>query len=155
MYVPVMKNRTVEVGVLQRLSAMHVFDKNVTPLVELIQEKTRSNNKNTFIQDLCDILANAPGMNMMVDFYKSTKLRNTTDAVREYVTMSVRLADFAVMEISPLSQYHERVIPVISYLSESFSLERITFEAARFRRLFPRLAFRVKVQEFEHVFSLL
>lgn len=53
MYVPVMKNRTVEISVLQQLGAMHVFDGDVIPLVELIQERTRSNNKNTFIQDLC------------------------------------------------------------------------------------------------------
>ena len=49
MYVPVMKNRTVEVGVLQKLSTMHVFDGSIIPLVELIQEKTRSNNKHFFI----------------------------------------------------------------------------------------------------------
>lgn len=153
MYVPVMKNRTVEVGVLQKLSAMHVFDGSIIPLVELIQEKTRSNNNNSFIQDLCDILSAAPDMHMMVDFYKSTKLRNTTDAIREYVTMSVRLPDFSVNELLPLSPYRDRVVPVVSYLSESISLDRIRFEAAQFRNTFPRLAFRVKVQEFEHVFS--
>lgn len=153
MYIPVMKNRTVEVGVLQQLSAMHVFDGNIIPLVELIQEKTRSNNKNTFIQDLCEILADAPDMHLMVDFYKSTKLRNTTDAIREYVTMSVRLPDFCVNELIPLAQYRDRVVPVVSYLSESISLDRINFEATQFRNTFPRLAFRVKVQEFEHVFS--
>ena len=68
MYVPVMKNRTVEVSVLQQLSAMHIFDGNIIPLIELIQEKTRSNNKNTFIQDLCSILEEAPDMHVMVDF---------------------------------------------------------------------------------------
>lgn len=153
MYVPVMKNRTVEVGVLQQLSTMHVFDGNIIPLVELIQEKTRSNNKNTFIHDLCDILADAPDMQVMVDFYKSTKLRNTTDAIREYVTMAVRLPNFSVDELIPLSLYRDRVIPVVSYLSESVSLDRIKFEASQFRNTFSRLAFRVKVQDFEHVFS--
>ena len=153
MYVPVMKNRTVEVGVLQQLSAIHVFDSNIIPLVELIQEKTRSNNKNTFIQDLCDILADAPDMQVMVDFYKSTKLRNTTDAIREYVTMAVRLPNFSIDELIPLSLYCDRVIPVVSYLSESISLDRIRFEASQLRNTFSRLAFRVKVQDFEHVFS--
>lgn len=153
MYVPVMKNRTVEVSVLQQLSSMHVFDGNIVPLVELIQDKTRSNNKNTFIQDLCDILTNAPDMHMMIDFYKSTKLRNTTDAIREYVTMAVRLPDFGINEISPLSLFRDRVIPVVSYLSEGVSLDRIRFEATQFRETFPRIAFRVKVQEFAHVFS--
>ena len=49
MYVPVMKNRTVEVGVLQQLSAIGVFDDNVIPLIELVQKKTRNNNKNNEI----------------------------------------------------------------------------------------------------------
>lgn len=153
MYVPVMKNRTVEVSVLQQLSAIHVFDSNIIPLVELIQGKTRSNNKKTFIQDLCHILENAPDMRILVDFYKSTKLRNTTDAIREYVTMSVRLPDFGINELVPLSIYNDRVVPVVSYLSENVSLERIEFETAQLRTTFPRIAFRVKVQEFEHVFS--
>ena len=60
MYVPVMKNRTVEVGVLQQLSAIGVFDDNVIPLIELVQKKTRNNNKNTFIQDLTKILSDGP-----------------------------------------------------------------------------------------------
>ena len=87
MYVPVMKNRTVEVGVLQQLSAIGVFDDNVIPLIELVQKKTRNNNKNTFIQDLTKILSDAQNMRIMVDFYKSTKLRTTTDAIREYITV--------------------------------------------------------------------
>lgn len=153
MYVPVMKNRTVEVSVLQQLSAMHAFDNSVFPLVELIQEKIRSNNKNTFIQDLCILLENAPKMHLMVDFYKSTNLRNTTDAIREYVTMSVRRPDFCLNELTPLTPYRERVVPVISYLSENISLNRIEFEALQFRNFFSSIAFRVKVQEFEHVFS--
>lgn len=153
MYVPVMKNRTVEISVLQHLSLMHVFDDNIFPLIELIQEKTRSNNKNTFLQDLCKILEEAPDMHVMVDFYKSTKLRSTTDAIREYVTMSVRTPDFAINEVAALVPYSDRVVPVISYLSESISLERIKNEANELRKMFPRLAFRVKVQEFDLVFS--
>ena len=153
MYVPVMKNRTVEISVLQHLSLIHVFDDNIFPLIELIQERTRSNNKNTFLQDLCKILEEAPSMHVMVDFYKSTKLRSTTDAIREYVTMAIRTPDFGIKELSVLVPYSSRVVPVISYLSESISLERIKNEAIEIRKMFPRLAFRVKVQEFDLVFS--
>lgn len=153
MYIPVMKNRTVEVSVLQQLSTMHVFSQNIIPLVELIQGKTRSNNKNTFIQDLTNILESATDMHVMVDFYKSTKLRTTTDAIREYVTMSVRIPEFSVSELTPLIPYADRVIPVVSYLSENISLDRIASEANQLRNNFSRIAFRVKVQEFEHVFS--
>lgn len=153
MYIPVMKNRTVEVSVLQQLSLMHVFDENVLPLVELIQEKTRSNNKNTFVQDLCKILDEAPDMRVMVDFYKSTKLRSTTDSIREYVTLSLRQPDFCLRELEPLHFFSNRVIPVISYLPENISYERIKYEATALRETFPNVAFRLKAQEFEQVFS--
>lgn len=153
MYIPVMKNRLVEVNVLKQLSAIHVFDDELIPLVELIQEKTRSNNKNTFIQDLSNILYSAPKMHIMLDFYKSTKLRNTTDAIREYVTKSVRLSDYSFNQLLPLAEYRDRIIPVVSYLSESISLERIQEETTQFRSIYSSIAFRVRVQEFEHVFS--
>ena len=153
MYVPILKNRTVEISVLQQLGMMNVFDNNVIPLIELIQKKTRSNNKNTFIQDLCLLLDKCPKMHTMVDFYKSTNLRRTTDPIREYVTMTVRIPGFCADELIPLISYRERVIPVVSYLSESISLERIENEATLFRANFPHIAFRIKVQEFEHVFS--
>ena len=153
MYVPVMKNRTVEVSVLQQLSLLHVFDGDVIPLIELIQERTRSNNKNTFIQDLCKILDEAPNMRVMVDFYKTTKLRNTTDTIREYVTLSVRQPDFCLSEMAALQTHSQRVIPVVSYLSENISPERIQYESNSLRKSFPNIAYRVKVQEFESVFS--
>lgn len=153
MYVPVMKNRTVEISVLQQLSYMHVFDSNIFPLIELIQEKTRSNNKNTFLQDLCNILEEAPGMHVMVDFYKSTKLRSTTDAIREYITMAIRTPEFSIDKLSALVPYNNRVVPVVSYLSENISLVRIKNEAIEIRKMFPRLAFRVRAQEFDLVFS--
>ena len=56
MYVPVMKNRTVEVSVLRQLSMMGVFDNTVIPMIELVQERTRSNMKNSFLTELADIL---------------------------------------------------------------------------------------------------
>ena len=153
MYVPIMKNRTVEVSVLQELSELHVFGNRVIPLVEIIQEKTRSNNKNTFLQDLCAILSRESSMKIMVDFYKSTKLRNTTDAIREYVTMTVRYPDFSLNQLLQLQTYREQVIPVISYLPEGSSLERISYETAHLRDMFPHLAFRIKMAEFDAVFS--
>lgn len=153
MYVPIMKNRTVEVGVLQKLSELHVFDNNITPLIEVIQEKTRSNNKNTFLQDLLSILQDSPSMKVMIDFYKTTKLRNTTDSIREYVTMAVRNPNFSSSQLTPLQDCGDRVIPVVSYLPDGVILERITYEETKLRQLFPHLAFRIRMQEFDMVFS--
>ena len=153
MYVPIMKNRSVEVSVLQILSELNVFDDNIIPLIEVIQEKTRSNNKSTFLQDLQELLNDCPAMSVMVDFYKSTKLRYTTDTIREYVTMSVRDRDFPIKQISQLIQCRDQVIPVISYLPDNSSLERISYEHDQLRTMFSRIAFRIRIQEFNSVFT--
>lgn len=153
MYVPIMKNRTVEVSVLQQLCELNVFGENIIPLIEIIQEKTRSNNKTTFIQDLTSILDDYPNTRIMVDFLKSTKLRSTTDAIREYITKSTRHPDFCLGELTPLFPYNDQVIPVISYLTENADLSRMSQEEQNLRKVFPQIAFRIKVQEFDRVFS--
>lgn len=154
MYVPILKNRTVEMSVLSQLAEIGVFNNTtVLPLIELIQEKTRSNNKNTILDDLAELLNTNSEMSLMIDFLKSTKLNNTTDAVRNYVTLSTRQVDFCIEETLKLSSFSKRVIPVISYLSENVSLSRITYEVNEYRKVFPKLAFRIKTQDFEHIFS--
>ena len=154
MYVPVLKNRTVEMSVLSQLAGMGVFDNtNILPLVELIQEKTRTNNKNTIIDDLSELLVDNPQMSIMIDFLKSAKLNNTTDSIRNYVTQSTRQVEFCIEEMLKFKPLSARIIPVISYLSDNVSLERIVYEATEYRKSFPRIAFRIKTQEFEHIFS--
>lgn len=154
MYVPILKNRTIEMSVLSQLAEIGVFNStSVLPLVELIQEKTRSNNKNTILDDLAELLNINSSMTLMIDFLKSTKLNSTTDAVRNYVTLSTRQVDFCIEEMYKLSSFSQRVIPVISYLSENPSLNRITYEVSEYRKTFPRVAFRIKTQDFENIFS--
>ena len=154
MYVPVLKNRTVEMSVLTQLASIGVFDNaNILPLVEIIQEKTRTNNKNTIIDDLSELLKETPRMSIMIDFLKSTKLNNTTDAIRNYVTQSTRQAEFCIEEMRKLKDHSERIIPVISYLTENVSLDRITHEATEYRETFSKIAFRIKTQDFENIFS--
>lgn len=154
MYVPILKNRTVEMSVLSQLAKIGVFNNTtIFPLVELIQQKTRSNNKNTFLEDLAELLDENPKMSLMIDLFKSTKLNRTTDAVRSYVTMSTRQVDFCIQEIYKLSSFSERVIPVVSYLGETVSLSRITYEVNEYRKKFPQIAFRIVTQDFENVFS--
>jgi hypothetical protein len=141
-------------SVLSQLTEMGVFNNTtVFPLIELIQEKTRSNNKNTILDDLAKLLEANPEMSLMVDFLKSTKLNGTTDAVRNYVTLSTRQVDFCIGETLKLRPFSERVIPVISYLSDNVSLSRISYEVNEYRKVFPKIAFRVKTQDFEHIFS--
>ena len=112
MYIPVLKNRTVEVSVLQQLSQIGVFDHSIITLVELIQERTRSNMKNTFFDELISIMEAAPKMQVMLDFYKFTRLQKTSDAISAYITRTVRQPDFIQRELYKIVQFHYRVIPV-------------------------------------------
>lgn len=155
MYVPVMKNRTVEVNVLNKLAEMHVFTENIIPLVEIIQERTRSNNKKAFLDELSELLNNHPEMMVMIDFYKSTKLRNTTDSIREYVTKATRYPEFVLDQLSLLNYCADQIIPIVSYLPEAINWERIENEIIEFRKRFARIGFRIKAQEFEKVYSFI
>lgn len=58
MYVPVMKNRTVEMNVLTQLASLGVFNntKKVFPLIELIQEKIRTNTNTLYMDFLIKLL---------------------------------------------------------------------------------------------------
>lgn len=161
MYVPIMKNRTVEVSVLQKLSVLGIFDSAVIPLIELVQERTRSNMKSSFIDELIMILEGSPNMSVMLDFYKSSKLRNTSDAIREYVTRIIRQPEFCHQEISTLERFSNRIIPVVSYMSEDLSITRILKDISFFQSKFERISFRFKPQEFDsilakycHIFAL-
>lgn len=155
MYIPVMKNRTVEVSVLNNLAGLHVFNENIIPLVEIIQEKTRSNNIKVFLEELSELISNHPEMMVMVDFYKSTKLRSTTDAIREYITKNTRSPEFVMDQLSLLENCAEQIIPIISYLPEAINWERIESEIVEFRKNFGKIGFRIKAQEFEKVFSFI
>ena len=144
----------MEMSVLSQLATLDVFnDFSILPLVELIQERTRSNNKNTILDDLAELLNSNSEMSLMIDFFKSTKLSRTTDAIRNYVTLSTRQMDFCINEMFKLNSFYQRVIPVISYLNENPSLQRITYEVGKYREKFPRIAFRVKTQDFDRIFS--
>jgi len=155
MYVPVMKNRTVEVSVLQQLSAMGVFDNNVIPMIELVQAKTRSNVKSFFMEELISILESAPNMTVMIDFYKSSKLRNTSEAIREYITRIIRQPEFCYEELYAVERFSDRVVPVVSYMPEDVSISRILADTTYFQNKFNRIAFRLKPQEFEPIFDKL
>lgn len=153
MYIPVMKNRTVEVNVLQQLSSMGVFDNSIIPMIELVQERTRSNMKNSFLDELVTVLEQAPNMSVMLDFYKSSKLRNTSEAIREYITRIIRQPEFCYEELATVERFSDRVIPVISYMLEDMSMPRIFEDMTHFQEKFRQIAVRLKPQEFDSVFT--
>lgn len=157
MYVPVMKNRTVEMNVLTQLASLGVFNntKKVFPLIELIQEKIRTNTNTLYMDFLIKLLKENSDMSVMIDFYKSTKLNSTTDTIREYVTKSTRRAEFCISEMNKFNEFSERVVPVISYLADITPPKQIEADEKKLRTTFPIIAFRVKAQDFDNLFPII
>ncbi len=154
MYIPIMKNRTVEVSVLTQLSELNVFGSNIIPMVEIVQEKTRSNAKTTFLQDLSDLLEKNPNMRVMVDFFKSTKLRNTSDSIREYISKIVRQPNFIITELLQIKpNVRKQIIPVVSYMSDDYSIPNLLKETEILRQYFSCIAFRFKPYDFNEIFK--
>ena len=54
---PILKNRTIELSVLKELIEVKLCN-NIFPMLEIIQEKTRSNSKTTYIEELKELLEN-------------------------------------------------------------------------------------------------
>lgn len=150
-----MKNRTIEVSVLKILSNISVFDNNIVPMIEIIQEKTRSNMKKDFFEELEEILVQSGNYKIIVDIYKSTKLRSTTESIREYLTKVNRQEHFGVNELLRLKHLNNRVIPAISYLPDSYNITQLINDINTLRHNYPHLAFRFKAQEFDSVFDKL
>lgn len=150
-----MKNRTIEVSVLKTLSNINVFDDNIIPIIEVIQEKTRSNMKKNFFEELEESLAQTENFKIIVDIYKSTKLRSTTDSIREYLTKVNRQENFGINELLKLKHLNKRIIPTISYLPDSYNIIRLSKDTTTLRDNYPHLAFRFKAQEFDSVFNKL
>ena len=45
LYIPILKNRTVEMNVLEEFTKKKLWGPYIIPLIELVQEKTKTNAK--------------------------------------------------------------------------------------------------------------
>lgn len=153
MYIPVLKNRSIEVSAIKILAEMNVFDNNIIPLIEIIQEKTRGNMKDSFLEELCKIIYNSPNSKFILDFYKSSKIRNTNQSVKDYLNKVNRQPDFYINELLKLSNYSNNIIPTISFETELFNKELIFNHVNLLRNTFNSLAFRIHPNDFDNIFD--
>lgn len=50
LYIPILKNRTVEMNIFEEFTKKKLWGPYIIPLIELVQEKTKTNAKNTSLQ---------------------------------------------------------------------------------------------------------
>lgn len=153
MYIPIMKNRSVEVSVLRQLSEKNIFGENIIPLIEVIQERTRSNMKNTFFEELTQMMISSSKMRVMIDFYKTAKLRSTSESIREYITRVNRQPDFYLSELDKMTKFKNRVIPVISYIQDNVTIDRLRKDIDYLHKNYYSIAYRIKTQDFDFIFD--
>ncbi|MTI47970.1 MAG: hypothetical protein FH761_09020 [Firmicutes bacterium] len=153
MYTPVIKNRTIEMKVLKDLYDMPLSEKTV-PLVEIVQEKTRSNSKTNFIDDLTEIFSPLERKrNFLVDIIKTNIPKNTLTPIRDFLTKVNRKKDYS-LELLKKFNHLQNVIPVISYNPQIFVDNNIIEEERELREYYDRLAFRINSNTFDDAFEL-
>ncbi|PLX68147.1 MAG: hypothetical protein C0603_08545 [Denitrovibrio sp.] len=112
MYIPVIKNRTIEMGVLKEFLELELCDK-VIPMVEIIQEKTRSNSKNNYIDDLKSLFLENE-RKFLLNFPQITPKRSNADPVKEFLTGIGRDNDLIFKNFVTCEEMRG-MIPVISF----------------------------------------
>lgn len=141
MYVPILKNRTIEMSVIRTLVAQGLHESTI-PLFEIIQEKSRSNTKKTYIDELKEIFSNNES-SFFLDFPKLDITASTSKSVQEFVVKVNRQRSF-VAEQFKLCKGINGIIPVVSFRKKDVvPLGKIAAEIAALRPEFERIALRL------------
>lgn len=112
MYIPVLKNRTIEMSVISDLLEVRI-SKETLPLFEVIQEKTRSNSNKTYIDDLNELFTRY-SHNFFLDIPKFNLNSSTSEPVHAFQTSVNRQENFVYQQMLHCQKI-PGVIPVISY----------------------------------------
>ena len=149
---PVLKNRTDEINVLKNLYQIPI-SKKILPMIEIIQDKIKTNSTNDFIDDL-NVILNRQKVDhpFLIDLIKTNIPNNTTPVVRDFLTRANRIPGFYLGYLNRLKEI-KNAIPVISYNPNSFDIENLKEDTKSLRKSFTRLGFRVTSNTFSHVFK--
>ncbi len=125
MYIPVMKNRTIEMSVLKDLINVGLSN-NTIPMIEIIQERSRSNLNKDYIQEIQEIFENGKNK-FLLDIPKINITGSTAEPVQKFMTRVNRQRNFCFDQIKmcinipgiiPVLSYNNREIPSLDVLFE-------------------------------------
>lgn len=147
-YIPILRNRQVEFKAIEDvLSVDNRFCNCVLPLFEIIQERLRSNSKKVFIDDIAGLLTRLPSVTVFVDIVKETPRSSMAPAVTDFLIRTSRHPEYVQAQFELLPNHKERIIPVVSINERMPDVDRYANDAEYLSRIFPRIAFRIPVQQ--------
>lgn len=129
------------------------ISKKVIPMVEVIQERVKSNSNKDFIEELSVIFNRKKTSNpFLVDIVKTNIPNNIMPAVRDFLTKVNRKRGFYIDILKRLKTI-KNAIPVVSYNPNSLDIEDLIDDTANLRDDFEKLAFRLTSTTFSAVFE--
>jgi len=149
MYIPIFKNRTIEISVAKELIKAGISNKTI-PMFEIVQEKSRSNSDKLFCDDLSEIFSDTKHP-FFVDISKNIASSSTSAPIKEFLAQVIRNKDFVISHLANCSKI-EGFVPVLSYNSKEiindFSLNK---DISLYKLLFGRIALRITPMQFNNI----
>ncbi len=141
MYVPIMKNRTIEMSVIKELINIGIST-NTLPMIEIIQEKSRSNSHKNYIEEIGEIFEKADNK-FFLDIPKINITSSTAEPIQIFMTRVNRQRNFFIEQLIKCKDI-SGIIPVISYNNREIPNIKIIFDdISELRNYFSSIALRL------------
>ena len=145
---PTFRARQQEIIVLKSFN----FSPNMYPMIEIIKEKDRTNNKLTAREIYDDLIATVKAEKIF--HYLPTYIKDAAGMQAEVLTFNRTVLsniENRIAFFNSLDNSHNKIIPVVSTLQlKTGQLNTLTEQANRLRQIFPIIAIRT----FTNTFSL-
>jgi len=151
MYVPILKNRPVEVGVLKDLFSVPLSN-NTIPMIEVIQKKVQTNSKYDFFE-IIDQVTNRECCDnkYFVDIVKRNAPSRVIEPVRTFLTSVTRDPDY-YLKILKNIEHKNGLIPIVSYNKDWLESGLISSHAQKLREDFDQIGFRIFPSHFDQIY---
>lgn len=152
MYVPILKNRTVEVSVIKRALQSGISN-SISPLIEVVQEKSRANLSMDSFSDEIGAIFRDTDTKFFVDIINRPVTKKVKSQVQKFITQNNRDSEFTLKCLLKCSELNN-CVPVLSYDEIEFlDGERIKRDAEVLRNTFEGIAVRLVPAQFNGVYN--
>lgn len=149
LYVPILKNRTIEMRVIKELISIGL-SYNTIPMIEVIQEKSRSNSNQDYVEEIKNLFINS-NKNFFLDIPKINITGSTSEAVRNFMTRINRQKGFWFNELKRFNNV-DGAIPVLSYNSKEIPNEQeVVNNIVELHKYFSSIALRLTPTQYNQI----
>lgn len=149
MYIPILKNRTIEMSVIKELLNAGLSEKTI-PMFEIIQMKSRSNSPKTYIDELQEMFSKYPHA-FFLDIPKLNITSSTAKSIQEFMTLVNRQKNYALEQLICCKGI-DGSIPVLSYsFKEVISISSLSFDIKNLHSEFDSIALRITPAQYNRI----